>query len=343
MRGPRPTALRLAGLRPRAWLARRGGVVLTFGVFDGLLPGQVGILEAVRDRAAEIDAVPAAIVFRPLPAELTQGLRRPYLMPRDATVAAIRLLGIDQAGHLHFTRALADLQAPDFLTLLAARLPIRELWLGARASVGRGPLGSLPSVREVGARLGFEVHPFELATAGRGIEPAARQEGPVDPVRRLGRRFRLPVHVHDASSSAVPALARYWLTTPARLLLPPDGHYAARATPAAFGGMAPPAHARPGPAVLSVLTDRVTGAPALSLLAPCDLGWRGCFLSLQLARSFALPPGDGELWAWAAAAVPGDEEPRAEVVAAGQPEAPAELLRRFVASGHVYGLDRPPA
>ena len=169
-----PAALRLAGVRPRAWLADRGGVVLTFGVFDGLFPGQVAILEAVRERAAEIGAVSAAIVFRPLPAELTQGLRRPYLLPRDATVAAIRRLGVDQAGHLHFTRTLADLQAPDFLDLLFARLPIRELWLGARASVGRGPLGSRASVREVGARLGFDVHTFELAAPGPGGAPQGR-------------------------------------------------------------------------------------------------------------------------------------------------------------------------
>src|SRR2546430_442174 len=66
---PQPAPLRLAGMRPREWLARRGGVVLTFGVFDGLFPGQVAILEAGRERAAQVGGGPA-------------GLRRPPVGPR---------------------------------------------------------------------------------------------------------------------------------------------------------------------------------------------------------------------------------------------------------------------
>jgi riboflavin kinase/FMN adenylyltransferase len=294
--------LSIEGIPSASALAKRGGVVLTFGIFDGVHQSHQAMLQQVLRRAKAIQASSAVVVFRPRPIEsLELSPPRPYFTAEDETVRAIEHLGIRHVGVLRFNKELTEMPAGQFLRRLVLRLPVQELWLGPDAKVGRGAEGSLPSIQRIGAELGFQVRRFsapeELATTGSLVNHfhAKDLRGVA---QDLGRPYKLPAYIGESVPLAERSLVLFRLVTPTRLYAPSDGHYAVMVSPASFGGVRPRRNSAPGPGVVLITTSRYFGAhPELSLIGNAGMDWSESFANLEFLEAFEPPVG--QLWQWA--------------------------------------------
>jgi FAD synthase len=299
---PDKLPLKIRGLPPIAYFAKNGGAVMTFGVFDGVNRAHLAILRKVSARAEAVQAPSAVVVFRPRPIDAWV-IRPPekYLTAENETVHIIKSAGITHVGVLRFNRDLAATTASHFLRRLVLRIRIRELWLGARATIGRGPEGSASSVRRICEELGFKAELFEpeeklpsIRTVLEDFE--ARDIGAV--THDLGRRFMLSAYVAKGLPLSERGLVRFALLTPDLLYVPPDGEYAVVVHPASFGNDRPGPKTVSGSGVLLIKTHRQLGSkPELFLIGDADLGWSDSFVRLEFFHAFATPPL--QLWEWA--------------------------------------------
>jgi hypothetical protein len=222
--------LPIQSLPPAKRLAEAGTVV-TFGVFDGVHRGHCEMLRRVKERAAQLGATPVAVVMRPRPVE-TLGLSpaRPYLTSLEATIGLIREAGIDVVSVLRFNRNLALSHPHDFLRKLQARTKMRELWLGSRARIGRGPEGSIASAKALGAEAGFEVVSCEEVEIWDDFGQSQQGSNRLSKLNHvLGRNYELPGYAGPPLQMLGDEFAEFPLAVPKLLYLPPRGN-----TPCAF-------------------------------------------------------------------------------------------------------------
>lgn len=148
---------------PPGW----GPCVVTLGVFDGVHRGHARVIEhAVRlGRSRGLPAV--LVTFDPHPARVVAA--KLGIEPRDTAAlstverraALAGSLGVDAVCVLRFTEEFAGITAADFATgVLAGGLNAAAVVVGAGFTFGRGGLGTVDTLRE----LGFVVEPVELLT-----------------------------------------------------------------------------------------------------------------------------------------------------------------------------------
>jgi riboflavin kinase/FMN adenylyltransferase len=148
---------------PLAWSIRyaasKGGSTLAIGNFDGIHLGHQAILRASVARAHEIQAVPTALTFDPLP----QKVLRPESAPLRVTTTEQRLgcfaeLGIEAALVLPFTHDLAKLTPEEFVDQILVRdLKVRAVFVGENFRFGHKQAGNARMLLLLGAERGFEV------------------------------------------------------------------------------------------------------------------------------------------------------------------------------------------
>lgn len=182
-----------------AWPEGREPVVATIGNFDGVHAGHRAILRSVADDAARRGARAALITFEPHPLAVIAPSRRP---PRIQTLRQ-RLLALESAGlHdvlvLEFDRRLAELGPEAFFReTLLPRVRLHAVHVGRSFRFGRGRLGDLESLREIGRGEGFEVFGVpQVRIDGEVVSSTAIRkavsDGEVDRARIfLGRPFAL--------------------------------------------------------------------------------------------------------------------------------------------------------
>lgn len=133
------------------------GAIATIGNYDGLHRGQRAVLDRVVERARSSGAPALVLSFDPHPLRVLDPARAPRRLTTD--VQRERLLsqwGIDVLQLLPFTPELAARSAEQFVREeLAARMGVRELFVGSRFAFGRGRAGDLSLLRRLGAELGF--------------------------------------------------------------------------------------------------------------------------------------------------------------------------------------------
>ena len=127
--------------------------IVTIGNFDGFHRGHQHLISQVVDRARILGLPACAVTFDPHP----RTVLRPdqpvqQLTPTREKVKLLRLAGIQDVWVCNFTPEIAQLEPKDFLTLVQARWPLAELWVGWDFALGRGRSGSQDVLR----RLGFE-------------------------------------------------------------------------------------------------------------------------------------------------------------------------------------------
>jgi len=305
---PRPLARLSLKALPSPSRLSAAGTVVTFGVFDGVHRGHQQLLRRLVERAAEIQATALAIVMRPRPVD-TLGLApsRPYLTSLEDTVALIREAGVDAVGILRFTRDLALAKPIEFLERLRARTQMRELWLGSRARIGRGPEGSIDSARACGARAGFAVVTFdEVEVWGGGNQPSQHPEQLMELNRALGRSHELPCYAGHDLHALDPDFCELPLAFPKLLYLPPRGEYAVRVRSGRLGGIDGGESALPGTGVVLVHASE-QGYRAATLIGPRSSNWVDAFLILEFVAG-RVPDARRLLdWAGASAALVGSD------------------------------------
>jgi riboflavin kinase/FMN adenylyltransferase len=154
---------------PRPDLQGLRGAVVALGNFDGVHRGHRSVIDTAIRRARAQNAPVAALTLEPHP----RVVLRPDLPLFRLTdeVQKLRLLattGLDGALVLAFDRAMASLEAKDFIaTFLMDRLGVRGVATGFDFHFGKDRGGSPAFLSAEGARLGFSVD----------IVPALEDEG----------------------------------------------------------------------------------------------------------------------------------------------------------------------
>ena len=175
----------------------RRGSVAALGNFDGVHRGHACLIAEARKRAAARGAPLSAVVFDPHPREFFRPHDRPFLLTDLETRARLLgALGVEFVIALDFDADLAAMSADAFVEeILAQRLGLAGVVVGAEFRYGRGREGDADSLRAAGARLGIEAVVIAPAQAPGATEKfsstdaraAIREGDPQRAARLLGR------------------------------------------------------------------------------------------------------------------------------------------------------------
>jgi len=179
---------------------------IVIGNFDGVHCGHRQLFRLAKD-AAGADGRVVAVTFEPLPAAVLRpdnSIGR--LTPSAERAELLRsTCGVDEVIELQPTPELLGRTAAEFIADLRARVPFDVVVEGPDFRFGKARAGSLDTLRELGAKLGFrviEAPPFSVdLTDGTRVEArssVARQllaQGRVaDAARVFGRPYELRCH-----------------------------------------------------------------------------------------------------------------------------------------------------
>ncbi len=175
-----------------------GPCVVTIGVFDCVHRGHRALISRAVE-AARARGVPCVVMtFEPHPLAVLAPAYAPVMLATVARrVDLLAALGVDAVLVLPFTPGLAALDADAFVReILADRLRAELVVVGANFTFGRGGLGTIDTLSQVGAATGMAVDPVELLGVGAGVVSASRirallADGEVEHVAALlGHPFR---------------------------------------------------------------------------------------------------------------------------------------------------------
>ena len=133
----------------------------TIGFFDGVHLGHVHLLHELMDAAAERGLKSMAITFPEHPRQILQSDYRPRLLsnPEDK-MKLLEKTGIDYCFPLHFTTALAAMDARSFMTdFLQKRLGVCTLLVGHDHHFGHDTNLTVDDYKRIGREIGMEVIP----------------------------------------------------------------------------------------------------------------------------------------------------------------------------------------
>jgi|GEM_PF-14908 len=173
--------------------------VITLGNFDGLHVGHQTLVRQVVGRARELGGCGIVFTFHPHPLKILSPKACPPLISTyDEKVAMFQELGIDILLMIPFTPEIAAMSARDFAkTILKDTLNASEVYVGFNYRFGRGREGTVDTLRELGAELGFGVNEVrEVAVDGEVISSTKIRDllraGDVEHAARLlGRPYAI--------------------------------------------------------------------------------------------------------------------------------------------------------
>jgi riboflavin kinase/FMN adenylyltransferase len=219
------------GLPPHA-----RGAAITVGTFDGVHRGHWAVLQRLCEAAREDDLHSVLVTFDPHPRQIV----RPEIAPRLLTTpnekkGILSLSGIDYAVFLSFTRSLSLYLPEEFVRdVLLERFRLKRLVVGYDHGFGRDRSGDAETMREVGARYGFDVEVLgpalmndETISSSR-IRSALRAGDVERAAKGLGRPYSLTgVVVHGEGRGRTLGFATANVAVGhSDKLLPRDGVYA---------------------------------------------------------------------------------------------------------------------
>jgi riboflavin kinase/FMN adenylyltransferase len=173
--------------------------VLTIGNFDGVHLGHQSIMRTVISRARGLDGQSVVLTFDPHPRKVVQPDRAPLLLTTtEQKLEALEAIGIDVVIVEPFDREFASV-TPDYFVreIVHARIAPEEVFVGYDFHFGRDREGSMRTLCETGANLGFSVTIIPEVKVGNQDVNSTRirsllAAGEVDNVETLlGRPFSL--------------------------------------------------------------------------------------------------------------------------------------------------------
>ena len=176
----------------------QGGCALAIGVFDGVHRGHAHLLHQVRETAQRLGVRSAAISFRNHPRTVLRvGGQTTYLTAVEERLRLLQACGVDYVAPLTFTKELSQRTAEQFMELLVQQLGMRALVAGPDFALGKGRGGTLPVLRGLGERMGYDVvtaTPYERqgqVVSSTGIKALLAAGDVVKAADLLGRPFRI--------------------------------------------------------------------------------------------------------------------------------------------------------
>jgi riboflavin kinase/FMN adenylyltransferase len=133
------------------------GVVLGMGTLDGVHVGHQAILRRVTERASAPGTTAAVLTFAQHPLAIVRPEQAPPLLtPLSLKLALLERAGMAAAAVIHFTPALAALDAEAFVQrALADGLGVRGVCVGYDFGFGRGRRGNVELLQALAPRCGF--------------------------------------------------------------------------------------------------------------------------------------------------------------------------------------------
>ncbi len=140
-----------------------GRYAATIGFFDGVHLGHVHLLEELKAIAAQRGLKSMAITFPEHPRQILQSDYRPRLLSTpDDKMRQLEQTGIDYCFPLHFTTALAALDAETFMTdFLQKKLGVSTLLVGHDHHFGHDTNLGIDDYHRIGEKIGMEVIPAD--------------------------------------------------------------------------------------------------------------------------------------------------------------------------------------
>jgi FAD synthase len=141
------------------------------GAWDPLTSRHRELFEQLHCEARRNSCSSLVIAIDPDPAILLHG-RAEWPVCNDLHTR-IRLLlasGIDAVLHVHFHKDDLSRGAREFFDLVTAQVALKELWLGAHQSLGRGPNGSQQTILEIAQQCGIRVQRLPVARDGTAFD-----------------------------------------------------------------------------------------------------------------------------------------------------------------------------
>jgi len=212
--------------------------VLTLGMFDGVHRGHQALLAACRRHADRLGLPAVALTYEPHPARVLRpdaGVR--LLTPLPEKIERLGQFGLDLVAIVEFTRAFSELTPEQFLRdALDASFHPRLVVAGYRTTFGHARAGTAAVLRELGARIGFNVEIVEpVEVAGSPVSSTRIRQcldnGDVQTTAKLlGYRYRVTgmVEAGDGRGKQL-GVPTANLDIPPDKLVPADGIYAVNA------------------------------------------------------------------------------------------------------------------
>lgn len=143
--------------------------VVVIGNFDGVHRGHQAVLAQARRVADERSLSCTVLTFDPHPSEVLGRGAPPRLVTLPRRVELLRAFGADAVVVEPFTAELATWTPERFARdLLATRLAARAVVVGENFRFGHKRAGTMETLRELGAALGFEAIAADVAGDDRG-------------------------------------------------------------------------------------------------------------------------------------------------------------------------------
>lgn len=212
--------------------------VVTIGNFDGHHHGHRALLDRVVATARREAGTALVLTFDPHPIKiLAPQVNLLFLTTPEEKLARFEAASIDEVVFLEFTTAFAGLSPAQFAKqVLCDGIGTRELFVGEHFAFGKGRAGRIADLLELGAQLGFRVHPMPPVIIEGEVVSSTRirqmiQAGDLqNAIRFLGRPYSIEGTViagaHRGTELGWPTAN---LRVPEGRVIPPDGVYAARA------------------------------------------------------------------------------------------------------------------
>lgn len=212
------------------------GVVLTFGIFDGVHLGHQLIINQVISQAKLLQTKSMVLTFEPHPAQIISGSAPPLITTTDKKIEIIKSMGVDIVKVEKFNEALSMLPPEDFVKdILIDKLHAQVIVAGYDCAFGAKRSGDKRLLKELGKKYNCDVQivpPYvlegEIVSSTRIRKAIA--EGDLELVKRLlGRAYSIEGKVVPGKGIGKKiGYATANLSLP-NLALPPNGVYAVKA------------------------------------------------------------------------------------------------------------------
>ena len=152
------------------WPDRRA--VITIGAYDGVHLGHRAVIEHVKGRAAEHDAVSAVVTFDRHPASVVRPDSAPRLLTDpDQKLELLADTGVDACVVVPFNADQASETAESFvLRVLVGALATKLVVVGDDFHFGKDRAGNVDLLRKIGAEADFDVEPLDLLPRADGVD-----------------------------------------------------------------------------------------------------------------------------------------------------------------------------
>lgn len=212
-------------------------VCVAIGVFDGVHLGHQQVVRQTIADSRQHEAVSVVVTFDCHPNSVVAPERTPELIyPLSKKLRAIESLGIDTALLVHFDKAFSQISAEDFIRGLKADFGnIHSICVGSNFTFGHKRQGNVALLQKLGQDLKFVVHGLSAVSLdGERVSSTRIRDaihlGNLDGASQmLGRAYAIVGEVIEGDKVGRQLGFPTANLKVARLVLPPNGVYAAHA------------------------------------------------------------------------------------------------------------------